>query len=81
MRKSRIDRLETAPALDSTWYSERFAPGFVYDRPFGTGDELIHFFHFRSEVVLLDSGSEEPREAGSAIVYMPGTPQRFSGIV
>jgi len=74
---------ETPPALsplDATWYGTRFASDFIYDRPFGTGDDAIHFFHFRNEVVLLDEEGSSPREPGSAVIYLPDAPQKFQGI-
>ncbi len=67
-----------SPSLDAVWYGERFPTDFVYDRPFG-GDDVIHFFHFRNKVVLLDGEGESAREGGCAILYAPGSPQRFSG--
>ncbi len=79
MSKSKIPSLSPA-SLEETWYGSRFASDFIYDRPFGTGDHAIHLFHFRNEVVLLDSEGESKRKAGAAILYPPNVAQRFQGV-
>lgn len=79
MPKSKIACPDTAPPLDAVWYGERFPADFIYDRPFGVGDDHIHLFHFRDEIILTEAGGESARESGSAILYPPGAPQRFQG--
>ncbi|MBT3192979.1 MAG: helix-turn-helix transcriptional regulator [Verrucomicrobia bacterium] len=80
MTKSKITPKSSSSPLDLTWYGKRFAPDFVYDRPFGAGDDMIHFFHFRNEVVLRDDEGDLPRNSGVAILYPPDTPHRFQGV-
>jgi AraC-like DNA-binding protein len=80
MAKRKIAPREKISELDAVWYGERFPAGFVYDRPFGLGDDAIHFFHFRNEIILLDGEGEVSRPSGCAILYPPGAAQRFQGI-
>ena len=80
MPKRKMKPREGVSPLDATWYASRFKTDFIYDRPFGAGDEAIHLFHFRNEISLLDGDGEGPRAAGSAILYPPNVPQRFQGI-
>jgi len=80
MPKRKIESHETVSTLDAVWYGERFPIDFVYDRPFGVGNDAIHFFHFRNEIILRDEEGEVSRPPGCAVLYPPGVPQRFQGV-